>query len=401
VRAVERGSDRVLAGFGCVFTSVSGDGPHAYATTPGELLELELALPGARPHLYEVALVDRRVAVAPLRVELAPGERRELVFEYDDPGVVRGRVVDARGAPVADALVFFGAVERLRGDEPFKPYRVDRVADGVRTGADGRYELRGRGHRVTAWKAGHGSASAPRESCARLALSDPGSIRGVVRGPQGAPLAGAAVLLDREQRAVTDPSGRFAIEGVEPGVRGLDLGDRDWIAVGVRPGEETRFELDASTFFPSVALELRGPPAAVARARRAMLLPLADAGPARVAECADGSCDVERLSPGRYQLVLDTGAVAEVQVTGVRERVELGSATLELRGEPGLRVHVVPEGASDLLELLCARVAAQRIGPDGGAVFTGLAHGLWRARGGDELERAVVIDADAQVVDLR
>jgi hypothetical protein len=160
-----------------------------------------------------------------LHVTLDAGERHERTFELATGTVITGTVTDAvTGAPIANASIGEG-------------WKLRRA---VRTGADGRYELRGHGAPGYAdlhcTAAGHARAAArhPVHEKATtgidFALAPGVAVVGQVVDPAGAPVAGAyvaAIGLGFESvpwhAARTDANGAFRCDGFPRGRVGVLL----------------------------------------------------------------------------------------------------------------------------------------------------------------------------------
>jgi hypothetical protein len=297
-------------------------------------------------------------------------------------------VVEPGGVPVADALVFFGLQERLRGDEPFKPFDPERVPDAARTGPDGRFELTGTGERLTAWHAGYGPVTVASEPFAqgadeRIELPAPGKLRGRIVDRSRIPRESVLVVLDRSESQVTDANGRFAFEGVAPGVRGLMLqppvasdgsSEKPWyIGVLVEPGQDVELELGADRM--DVLLELAGSDEPTIE--EGLLLGLDAVAGFHELELSAGRSTVEGALPGSYLLLDPGGPVAFVTLEGPLAEARCGTADLTVVGSPGARVFLAPESGSELVDLLCARVAARSIPADGELVFERIPEGDW------------------------
>jgi len=148
-----------------------------------------------------------RPAVSPGPVPTPPSEESPVAAKPKDesPGqVIRGRVVDPEGRPVAGAKVSW-----FRGPR-------------VRTDGDGRFEIPGRPKVRTHLKVDHRSFLIPRlhllssSSGHVIALEAGLSISGRVTGKDGRGVAGIWVTAGRP-RARTDADGRYRITGLEAG----------------------------------------------------------------------------------------------------------------------------------------------------------------------------------------
>ncbi|TAJ10502.1 MAG: sigma-70 family RNA polymerase sigma factor [Planctomycetota bacterium] len=199
---------------------------------------------------------DRGPAIA---VEVAPDEQRVLPIELPRGIDVAVRVVDAQGAPVADAAIGFSVLHHFLFGAPI-----------ASTDADGRAALRDvpKGRRLVAWKRGlvctaagtvgrGGDADAeaePRADVELVLVEATAGLRGIVRDSSGQPVARAEVRVgpdplprDRNQvdavawRTRTDQHGEYEFAAVPVGAVELRVrsgADAPWFEVlELRAGE--------------------------------------------------------------------------------------------------------------------------------------------------------------------
>ncbi|MEQ1892432.1 MAG: sigma-70 family RNA polymerase sigma factor, partial [Planctomycetota bacterium] len=262
--------------------------------------------------------------------EVAAGERNELELEIP-PGIrVLGRVEDEAGVPVASAELFLSLGV---GEDAFEGRIV------ARSDERGAFTLRsapvGLGVCLSARAAGFAPSeqvvlSAPSSELAvRLVLDQPGrALAGRVLDPEGAPVAGASVLVGSEyewemrlhpdgsrgyppigEHVTTDASGRFALLGVPRDavpVRVRAAGHPVWLGEFAEdaPGELTIRLARGARVFGTVRTE-DGTPLAGIQVRRA--------GNGSFAACAttsaaDGTYVLEPLAPGPHVLVVERPA---------------------------------------------------------------------------------------------
>ncbi len=140
-----------------------------------------------------------------------PSEKEPAAAEREDESpepVIRGRVVDSQGRPVAGAKVSW-----FRGPR-------------VRTDGDGRFEIPGSPKTRTRLKVDHRRFLIPRvrllsrSSGHEIALDEGMSISGRVTGRDGHGVEGIWVTAGRP-RARTDGDGRYRITGLEDGERAV------------------------------------------------------------------------------------------------------------------------------------------------------------------------------------
>lgn len=384
VRARDEASGAALEGFEA---SVWKASTRSYQTarTEGRELRLEVAFArGCSADETEVEVSRGELAPYKTRVRLEAGGTCTVDAVLATGGAVRGTVVDGTGAPIEDALVFFGIQARMRGDEPFKPFEAKRVPDAARTGADGRFEVSGSGDRLTAWHPERGSTTVPLADAEQIVLPEPGAILGRVVDPDGNPLDKVLVTLDRSETQVTGPDGAFAFEKVLAGVRGVQVqapvapdGSSPrprWIAVEVASGEEVTLELgDDERDFELELVDATGAPALDSKV---MLLGLDPIAPICEVPLEAGRGAL-RTRPGRYLVATREGPFGVVALDAPVARIAAGSGDLTVTGPAGAHVFLAPEGSSELIELMCARVSARAISGDGEVRFDALPTGRW------------------------
>jgi hypothetical protein len=322
-------------------------------------------------------VVTNGVTAAAREVVVRPNDRVDVHVELSRSGSVAGRVVDQDGSPLAGVLVFFGEEDVARGDEPFKPWDENRVKDGVRTGADGRFELTGPGRSVTFWRAGSSPVTGRRDSAVTNDVQLPalGAIRGILRTESGAAVAMTKVFLDRVREATTDGEGRFEFTGVEAGTRGLSLTGgkpKSYVAVRVTAGAAVDVEMRPG--LPSVCVEW---PGRTSLGRFVGLVPVGAVGSLGVGQSSGGAFTVADLLPGRYVAIGEGGAVAHVDVAGPTATAIVGAGEIVVHAKPKTRIYVVPAGAGYLARLMAGRMAGAGVPVDGVQRFTGLAPGRY------------------------
>ena len=408
VRVLEGGTREPLQGFSVAIhggRSLRPDGGSVYdagyrsrGTTAGLVtLDLSVLEPAGRRvyvELLEPWFGRPAGAASPSqpRAELVllPGETREVCLLLPERGRIRGFVVDAQGAPVENALVFVGDEVRARGDEPFKPLRPDRIRDGVRTAADGWFDLAGDGPRVTALHEDFSPATVDVGQASRIVVAGRGAIRGLLRTAAGLPAANRVLRLDQRDRGpetTTDDAGRFAFEQVEAGAHALwttDEGMREPFAcVRLAAGEEAELELAQEDGARGAVTLVLGPDAGDAEELGAVLIGrdrLFDVRFAFSPGGEPGTLSLPAPRAGTYWLATQVGVVGAIELAegAVRVELERGTAELRVRATPESEVRsvqVVPADADPFLRLMAARTRV-RLDRETPARFR-LAPGSW------------------------
>ena len=374
VRVVDLSTGAAVRDFTCGFESA---GLHE-GRADGETLRIELPLEdAAAPATVRCRLLSP-VGREPVArdVPVRPGETVEVALALRSGDEVRGRVLGPEGTPVEGALVYLGTLVRLRGDEPFKPFRPERVKDGVRTDTAGAFALRGEGRWVSVWHPDFSPVTLKVEDVAEVRLPPRARLRGRLLDGAGGPASGVEVALDRDRKATTDGEGRFAFDGVEAGVRGLLLPGKRFVAVRVGAGEEAEVEVGAA--LPSVLIEVRREGKPFAGTLAGVLVGLDRVGSVVPFRLVDGRGTVEGVMAGRHVLLASSGLVLPVEIRGPEATAELGGGTLTVRAPAGTSLALAPSPADELVDLLALR-AAHRAVPEGGSLeFAGLREGEFR-----------------------
>ena len=120
---------------GTVFSFVGGDVDWAVEVAPGGDYELA-GLPAEAPLAVSVRSGGEVVYRVPDPIRLEPGERRTLDLGVGDTAVLRGRLVDEQGRPVADQEMWLEPQSEARGSSMFRAYldplkRTGTDADGL------------------------------------------------------------------------------------------------------------------------------------------------------------------------------------------------------------------------------------------------------------------------------
>ena len=307
------------------------------------------AIEGVEPGAYAVfveapgrATWNRRGVVL-----AAPDHALDVELE---PGVaVRGRVVDASGAPVEDALVVAEADVALAILE-FEPSEPVRGAAFARSGPDGRFEIehasRGVLH-LRASRDGHGAGWSKKLDLASVAdvdgvdvaLTVPGRIFGRVADGKGAPAAHAVVVaswidysithpLISYGFALTDAEGRYSIDDLAPGpyvVLAPSQGPSDPVGgprvlqATVPAGRSIEIDIPGGPRGAEVRGRLRAHDGAALAGYDVTLMPV-EGGLSERWQAdqtrADGSWSFLGVRPGRYEVFVGRGFGKDFQLAG-------------------------------------------------------------------------------------
>lgn len=175
-------------------------------------------------------------------VTARPGEAVEL--HLGRGGRIRGKIVDASGAPVTGAVVGVGAL-MVDGPQPYGNRAIDRKRVSNEDGTfeygplrPGKYDLRARKKNLAPASSGSvhvegGATAGP----VRLVLGGGGTIEGVVKsGVNGKPIPGARVsVFDmtspfKSKKTKTDRRGRFTLRKVPAGRRTIRVANGGYLA---------------------------------------------------------------------------------------------------------------------------------------------------------------------------
>lgn len=307
-----------------------------------------------------VELLEPRLEPPPSEaLRLSPNESREVVLTLPVRSVLHGLVVDREARPVPSALVYFGDVTDARGDEPFKPFRPERIFGGVQTDDAGRFALEGDGPFVTAWCEGYSPVTVATAESERIVLPPRSSIHARLVDASGAPQPGVTVKLDSprgEVEAVTSESGELELTDLEAGGHGLFVGRELLTGVRLAPGVRAEVELVLDQRQLELELVRAGEPFDAA-AMRGLVFGLGETF--SLFELLGSGSRFELVGhprPGEYLFLTREGQVAPFEVRDGRGVVELGTAELTVRTRPDHRVQVVPAGSDALTRLLAARL---------------------------------------------
>ena len=349
---------------------------HAWARTweaRGRGLETRVELPRGADTL-SVELLEPSWARASARVDLAPGARETVELRLDAGAGFQGRVVDSFGNPVQDAWVFWGEASKLRGRNLFRPFSLERVPHGVRSGIDGSFVLPGAWHEVSAYHADHSPATVATAEGANLVLAERSRIVGYVYDRQGNPRVDSEVSLDGGVGTVTGADGRYVFENVEAGVHSLRFGDRQWRGITVPPG--VTYDVPRAPVFGKVEVEVLSGGLAYEGAMGGVVLGLAEFFTLHEFETEQSRLTLHRVLPGDYLLLTRKGHLGRFHVESERSVLELGDADLTVAAEPGTALVLVPAGSGEVARYWAERMA-QEVDPSGRATFAPLVAGRY------------------------
>jgi protocatechuate 3,4-dioxygenase beta subunit len=269
-------------------------------------------------------------------IELADGATVDVgVIAVERGGVVRGRVVDAAGAPVAGALVRSGVHMMLIDDASDEPgSAAARGLRRTRSGADGRFTLTAinpaeRDLAVEAEHPAHGrSRRVPVTAATRdveLVLAATGALAGTVVGATKSYHLFIRAGRDGFTSVSTTDDGRFEVAGLAPGryeVRnfvGPDDPPEPAVDAVITGGKTTWIEI------------VRGTPVTLVIAvKSCRMLYVYEAGgqeasPIAMKPCPDGVTTIPfAVAPGTYEVCADTGCTqVTAAATPARQQVDL------------------------------------------------------------------------------
>lgn len=225
-------SGRPLAGAVVRLANMSGEEHSGESDGDGKFQIRHL-----RPGRYDLIAMHPEASAAQLSgIEIPAGQPVVDLGDVELPagGVIEGLVVDAKGAPVAGAMISASS-EGRRGFESFHDLRS--AEDGtfripaLRRG--GRYDLGV--HHPAFVDATVPGVEAPSAEPVRVVLRPGRSLKGRVVGPEGEPVAGASLSTVEDVRigesrsyssvsiATTDAEGRFQARRLPPGLLTLEV----------------------------------------------------------------------------------------------------------------------------------------------------------------------------------
>lgn len=371
------------------------------ATTTG-VLQQDVAL-GDAQSAWRVQVDLLGETAASERRSLRAGDVAEIELACRRGAQLAGIVTDAMGLPIVDALVVAGSQRRARGDEPGKPFRGERLGDGVRTDARGAFTLATTATHVTAWHPDYSPRTVAAAEAHAIVLPAFGSLRGRLLDARGQPCADTEVRLDRSRAARTDAAGGFGFAAVEAGARVLYVpGDAPtqlagavgspWI-VQVAAGEACDVTLLAG--LPEVQMTLVDH----GGAKVAALVGRGQATSLVFGELVDDRVTCRGVVPGDYLLLTDQGALVPCTIAGPTATVacrdpEAHSELVVAAAAPGA-FHLVPADADDLVRVLVARLVRRPADARGVVRFGPLREGRYELCRGDEpVGRAVGVFGD-------
>lgn len=344
----------------------------------GSCLVASLPMDADKPTKYEI-LVNHSGLQQTHRQEYTftrAGEVVEInVIAGTNVKRIIGVVHDPSGNPIKGALVYSGNQIRMRGDEPFKPFKESRIRDGVRTGTDGRFTLTADQKEVTVWHPLYSPITVAIERTARIKLPPRGTISGRVIDENGNPLIDVEIELDRARKTLTDQKGHFKFDRVEAGIRGLFLPDRRYVGMKVLPGETAQIEIDTGIKEVSIELFANGRP--TDDGGEYVFVGLGDRFSMHGTRSEGSPVLVKNVMPGRFLAFTPSGLVAEVEIDGKHATVDFGNSDLTVLAEEGLRIYVVPEGVHEVALLMGGRIGSKGVETSGKVTFDPLPVGRY------------------------
>lgn len=308
-----------------------------------------------------VDLTEPAWARASRQIHLQSGSEESIEFSVHSGGGAAGRVLDADGLPVPDALVFWGDQWRMRRDSIYNSWDPGQIFDGVRTDEQGAYRLSGQAALLTVWHPDHSAETVLANLAGSIQLSPRGGIAGRLLEDGGRPRAGAVVILDRKRRVTTDFEGRFGFDDVEAGVHGISVDEMGLghLMLNVSPGEVTDLG-DSPLPFQKVEVELRSGGDPFTEEITGKIIGLTRISTQHEFRARDGVFSVRRILPGRYLTIDSRGRLAAFTVASETAVADVGTATLEVVTAHPSHIFIVPADTSDAVHLFSRTVSEER-----------------------------------------
>jgi len=323
---------------------------HSRRADAGSRVEVQLREALADQELSASVKIDGEVLESRVLV-LGAGESRHLEFSMVG-SLVRGQVVRASdAAPIPGARVFAGAIDDLRGDEPFSVPRFERIS-AVVANANGEFVIRSSAKEITAWHQGYSSATEAVDDFVTLRLGRLGRVRGDVLGSD-------SVQLDDGEQVLAEDNGAFAFEGVCAGVHWLSVGEECRYGFTISAGGD----LDLGVLSVGGEAEILLPPAEGLPTGGYMFLVDQVAGrPGGLLEVISAVVQngVARAAAQRkvYTLV-GMGFSGSIAIQSGVNELAGSDIGITVNARPGSWVTIVPEAEYEQLRLLAQRVPVQ------------------------------------------
>ena len=207
-----------------------------------------------------------------------------------------------------------------------------------------------------------------------IQLMNCGAIKGRLMDSGGVPRSRIKICLDRDTFANTDDKGYFFFPFVAGGTHGIHIPDvvrdpdgRSLIAVpgggpwgiNVAPGTTTKVELEPGLAKVILTILDKGEP--IPSGLKVCLIGLDSVFTYAFGTVHEGRFNAQYLIPGRYLLISNKGHMVNFSAISNTVTVDLGTGRVTVKGKPGTRFYLAPEGSSSFIRLISKRIMSCRL----------------------------------------
>jgi hypothetical protein len=341
-----------LQSFGAIYREDSnGRVPrvHRWYYKDGTAIEQLLELPSNGLTTFRFKIMEPYYARQEVEARLGPGADQAIQLVAESGQGFEGQVIGPDGAPLANAMVFWGTQRRMRGEWDWSPFRPEQIPDAALSDESGNFKLPGFVDQVTVWHPQTSPITLASSQARKIQLRPRASVKGRLVDATGQPLASKTILLDNLVETETDEGGRFVFASVEAGVHRLipkEQSENYQLSTGIQlsPGETLELEIQQEE--PERNLELFSGGRRLAKETRGWVVGLDQVYTLQGFRVRDGVVKV-RGNQGRALVYSNQGMSTVFNLADDSSRVELGSLSLEVIAPPDRRVSLLPDFIAD------------------------------------------------------